>query len=307
MTILSPFFCADLCRQTSEQACGTASIGDVWLLLEYPAAWERKAVEESELPPDVKAFLFNTIKTIPRARILLIKSDRVRRGDFTFYVVRSSERAPITIKFALDSYDKLTELDIATIAAGDAGSRGEIVSRPLYLICTHGRRDKCCAKFGYPLYKALSGLKEETVWQSSHVGGDRFAANLVCLPHGLFYAHVSEAGGRKIIGEYGAGRVVLDKYRGRTCYSHPVQAAEFFIRKETGIMGVDDLRHVGSERLDAKSWRVEFRHLLNGVLFEVEIRTRVSEFQNYITCDASEQKSVPEFVLYMFRASREIG
>lgn len=297
----SPFFCSDLSRDACEQAFGTASIGDVWLLLEYPLAWERKAVEASSLSANVKAFLVNVIKTTPRARVLLIKTDRLHTTGLTFYVVRSSEHEPFTVKFQLRDYEELTELDIASVANGAVTAGGEIITSPLFLVCTHGRRDKCCAKLGYPLYKALHDSNKDSVWQSSHVGGDRFAANLVCLPHGLFYAHVTETTGQRIIEEYQAGRIVLGKYRGRVCYSHPVQAAEFFVRCETGLVGVDDLRHVATMRMDERSWRIRFDHAKTEAIYEADVKVRMSDFQNYITCDAAEAKPVHQFVLDQLR------
>lgn len=301
MIIQSPFFCSDLSREASEQASGTASIGGVWLVLEYPLAWERKAVEDSALSANVKAFLGNAIKTLPRARVLLIKSDRLRATGLSFFVVRSSERSPFAVKFQLRDYQQLTKLDIKSIAEGEVAFGGEIISDPLFLVCTHGRRDKCCAKFGYPLYKALHASNDGLVWQSSHVGGDRFAANLVCLPHGLFYAHVTEASGQRIISEYRAGRLVLDKFRGRACYSHPAQAAEYFVRCDSGMTGVDDLRYLATERLGEKSWQIRFAQTMTGAIYVADVNARMSRFQNYITCDAIEEKPVHEFVLDKLR------
>jgi hypothetical protein len=303
----SKFFCSNLSRDASEQTFGTASIGNVWLLLEYPLAWERKAVEDSALSSTVKSFLSSVIKTLPRARVLLIKTDRLHTTGITFYVVRSREHSPFTVRFQLTDYDQLTELDIPSIAAGKVSAGGEVVNEPMFLVCTHGRRDKCCAKFGYPLYKALHATTKEPVWQSSHVGGDRFAANLVCLPHGLFYAHVTERAGQHIVEEYREGRIVLDKYRGRACYSHPVQAAEFFIRCETGILGVDELRYVGTEKTDDKGWRIRFEHAKTDTTYEADVKTRLSDFQNYITCDAVEEKDVHQFVLDQLRVECKVG
>ena len=298
----SRFFCADLSRAVSESVFGTASTGDVWLLLEYPLAWERKAVEESALPASVKEFLRIIVKTKPRTRVLLIKSDRLRTRELTFYVVNTSETAPLIAKFGLRDYEQLTEFDITSIASGNVPSSGEIIQSPLFLVCTHGRRDKCCAKFGYPLFKSLYASNEGLVWQSSHLGGDRFAANLVCLPHGLFYAHVTEADGQKIMEEYTAGRVVLNKYRGRACYSHPVQAAEFFVRRETEITGIDDLRFVASQRVDKTTWRIRFVQRESKREYEIVVKTSISEFRTYITCASDEERPVQQFVMENLRA-----
>ncbi|MBV9209080.1 MAG: hypothetical protein JOZ52_00550 [Acidobacteria bacterium] len=294
------FYCSDLSRKAAETTFGTASIGDVWLLIEYPFAWEPHAVAESALASHVKAFINQTLKSVPRSRVLFIKRDRSPESGITCFIARTRESEPFIFKFQLSSYDELTRLDIASLVAGEAGA-AEVITEPLFLVCTHGRRDKCCAKFGYPLYKTLRAQTNENMWQSSHVGGDRFAANLVCLPHGLFYAHVAEESGRKVMSEYRAGRLVLEKYRGRACYSHPAQAAEYFIRTETGLTGVNALRHTRTQHVERNHWRVRFIHQPEEKIYEADVRVRMSEFQSLITCHATEEKAVPQFVLNSLR------
>jgi hypothetical protein len=291
------FYCSDLSRKAVETTFGTASIGDVWLLIEYPFAWEPHAVEESALAPHIKAFIKQTLKTVPRSRVLFIKRDRSPESGITCFIASTRESAPFIFKSQLSSYEELTRLDIASLAAGNSSAEAEAITDPLFLICTHGRRDKCCAKFGYPLYKSLRAATHENMWQSSHVGGDRFAANLVCLPHGLFYAHVTADAGQKVMTEYRAGRLVLDKYRGRACYSHPAQAAEFFIRAETGLTGIDALRYASSEHVERNHWRVRFTYQPDEKIYEADVSVRMSEFQSLITCHATEEKAVPQFVL----------
>jgi hypothetical protein len=138
------------------------------------------------------------------------------------------------------------------------------------------------------------------VWQSSHVGGDRFAANLVCFPHGLFYAHLTEETGRLAAEEYAAGRLVLDKYRGRACYAHQAQAAEFFTRAATGLVGLDELRFQSSERTGERSWRVRFHG--GGTVYEAEVSRHLSDFHNQLTCHAADPTRVPQFALDNFHA-----
>ena len=297
-----PFFCSELSRRAEEQTFGTASTGAVWLLLEYAGVWGAKVLEGSALAPEVKDFFRRTLDGVPRSRLLFIKRGRAGGETVSFFVVRPRERAPFSVRFELDSYARLTELDIARAAAGDPAAGGTVTRDPLFLVCTHGRRDKCCAKFGMPVYRALRECEpaRPQVWQSSHVGGDRFAANLVCFPHGLFYAHMTEETGRRAAEEYAAGRLVLDKYRGRACYSNQAQAAEFFTRQETGLAGLDDLRFQSSERTSERSWRVRFAGA--AALYESEVTCLPSSFQNPITCHAAEPRPVPQFVLERFRA-----
>ena len=49
------------------------------------------------------------------------------------------------------------------------------VHGPVVVVCTHGRRDVCCAERGRPLAAATALEHPGAVWESTHVGGDRFA------------------------------------------------------------------------------------------------------------------------------------
>ncbi|MCA1594656.1 MAG: hypothetical protein LC754_18905 [Acidobacteria bacterium] len=296
-----PFFCSELSRNASEKTFGTASVGEVWLLVEYTLAWRPRALDESVLSPKIKRHVSRLLKSIPRSRVLFIKQGRDCGTDIRLFVVRSRERSPFVVEFSLDSYEQLMEVDIAAAAAGTPGAGGEVTNEPLFLVCTHGRRDKCCAKFGFPLYRSLREKIGGAVWQSSHIGGDRFAANLVCFPHGLFYAHMTEASSAAIIREYGERRLVLDKYRGRACYANPVQAAEFFIRAESGLAGLDELRFLKRERLSETNWRVQFVETGGGSIHEAQVVSRPSSFQHRITCHAATETSVPQFELESYR------
>jgi hypothetical protein len=295
------FYCSELSRTASEKTYGTASTGDLWLLVEYPFAWGPKALHDSILSPQLKAHLNGIIKSRPHTRLLFIKQDRACRTHINFFIVRSRERNPFIVNFQLSNYHELLEIDVAAAAQGRVLAGGSLTKEPLLLVCTHGRRDKCCAKFGYPLFKYLRREAGDSVWQSSHVGGDRFAANLICFPHGLFYAHVTEESGKEILGAYGTGRLLLEKYRGRACYASHVQAAEFFVRSESGINGIEELRVLSSGRLDEKSWLVKFFAPHEERVYEVQVASRLSEFQNFVTCHASTESSVLQYSLASYQ------
>ena len=298
-----PFYCSLLSREDGEHVYGTASVGDVWLLVEYPSVWGTKALESSALPAEVKAHLDALTRTIPRSRLLFVKQGRACLDTFRFFVVRARERDPSATRFDLASYEQLLDVDVPAAAAGRAAAGGVETRDPLFLVCTHSRRDKCCAKFGFPIYKSLREYAGDAVWQSSHLGGDRFAANLVCFPHGLFYARVNEASGPLILDEYRAGRVHLESYRGRACYPHPVQAAEYFIRRESGLVGVEDLRLAEAERAGEAARLVTFEEAAGGARHEALVTWRESEFRNFITCRSHEQRSVPQYALAGYRVT----
>jgi hypothetical protein len=296
------FFCSELSRRSAENTFGTASIGAVWFLLEYPHGWGRHAFEDSALSGTVKNFLRETLASIKHSRLLFIKTDRGRRdARMNLFVVRCREREPFIVRFQIKEYEDLRALDLAAVARGRDLQGGELTGEPLHLVCTHGRRDKCCAKFGIPVYNSLRECEGESVWQSSHVGGDRFAANVVCFPHGLFYAHTTEESARRVISEYRAGRIMLDKFRGRACYLGFTQAAEFFARTESGLTDLDALRFRSSAPEGPTAWRVRFVEEGAGRMHELLVASRTSEFQNFITCHAEEARPVPQFVLEDYR------
>ena len=300
---LSSYYCSELSRRSKESSAGTASTGAVWLLLEYPHGWGRRAFEESALSDAARALFADALARIRHSRLLFIKTDRGRRQEaMNLFVVRCRERSPFAVRLGLRNYDDVTRYDLAAVASGRDAQGGEVVRGPLFLVCTHGRRDKCCAKFGVPLYNALREYAGESVWQSSHVGGDRFAGNLVCFPHGLFYAHADEAAGRRVVDAYRSGRVPLEGFRGRACYSHFVQAAELFVRAEAGLGGVEDLRFVSGEPEGDGLWRVRFSEGAAGPVHEARVCRRDSDFRNPITCHAPEPRRVPQFTLEEYAA-----
>ncbi|HEX8459571.1 MAG TPA: sucrase ferredoxin [Pyrinomonadaceae bacterium] len=308
------FYCSELARASREHSFGTASVGLIWLLVEYREAWGAHALADSALSAQLKRHLENLCRSIPRMRLLFIKQERANARPLRCFVVRCRELAPTVEQFELNTYEDLLQLDQAALVEDASHAGGARVNAPLYLVCTHGKRDKCCAKFGYALYKSLRATDADgdgigaNVWQSSHVGGDRFAANLVCFPHGLFYAHVTAEAGGRIIEAYERGQLLLEGYRGRACYSYPVQAAEFFIRTETYLNALGALRYRRHERTADNLWRVTFVETqaatgASAKVHEAEIAARPSEFHNYITCQSTEERPVIQYSMENYRVT----
>lgn len=295
------FYCSALSSEVSEQPFGTASTADAWLLLEYSSAWEARAFQESQLTRAVKAHVKKALQAVPRSRLLFIKRERETRGHLSLFTVRSTETDASIARVKLTGYEQLLNVNLAGILAGEQAAGGELWERPLFLVCTHGKRDKCCAKFGYALYKSLRADAGDDVWQSSHVGGDRFAANLICFPHGFFYAHVTADAGRQIVSQYNQQTVSLNNYRGRCCYPSPIQAAEFFLRSESGLSGINDVRFLDYVPITGNRWLVRFLSPQGGQTYEVYLKSQLSEFKNPLTCQAREEKQVVQYSLSDYR------
>jgi hypothetical protein len=164
----------------------------------------------------------------------------------TCFAARSGPGTPWVETATLDTIGEALELDL------DALGRGERIElepheRALFLVCTHGRRDVCCAERGRPLAGALSRAYPDETWESTHIGGDRFAGNLLAFPHGLYFGRVRPEHAAEVAKTYLDGRLALEHLRGRSCYPFAVQAAEIALREREGLDGIDD---VAPERAD---------------------------------------------------------
>ena len=109
--------------------------------------------------------------------------------------------------------DPAALLDASTcppLAFPDPPGIGEPGPPALHLVCTNGRHDPCCADLGRPVVRALVAARAPDVWECSHIGGDRFAANLVCLPDGVYYGRVDPDGAPGLVADHRAG---LDRPR----------------------------------------------------------------------------------------------
>ena len=257
----SRVFCSELSEANGEPLAATASRIDHWLLVEYRGVWARDEIGRSLLAPAVKAHLRAQLDRLERSRLLFVRRpERRGRRDVAVFYGRTSERDFWLRSLTLGSHEELLDLDLAAELAGRAAPAGDRVDHPVLVVCTHGKRDPCCARRGRPLYDGLREAADEGwVWQSTHVGGDRFAGNLVCFPEGVYYGRVTRVGAFAVLDDHLAGRIDLDHYRGRCCHSFAVQAAEREVRTRSGVREIDGVTVEGVERAGPEAWSVSVR------------------------------------------------
>jgi hypothetical protein len=263
----------------------TASRVDTWILLEYRGLWSHDAVDGSTLSSELKSFLRAERARLPHARVLFVRGGDRRRDGLVAFVARSSPDGGELRRLEVDRHDELIGLDLLTAGAP--------VEHPLFLVCTHGKHDRCCAKYGRPLYDAVrEQVDEGWVWQSTHVGGDRFAGNLVALPDGVYYGRVGPSEAWPVLEASLAGRVYLPCYRGRSCHGFAAQAAELGVREQTGLLGVSEVqvRSIGRE---GEGWRAEVEAA--GTVYDVDVRREEGE-ATHLTCSTAALKRPKHYV-----------
>lgn len=298
MTDITELACALASREADEPMFGTAKPTAVWLLLEFEGRWQPEALDDSDLPEPVKTRLQTYRDSIPQTRVLLIRQKpRVAPPGIAFYVGLGREHDPALYEFRLDDYADLLALDIPTIVAGDPTYDMHRCADPLLLVCTHGRRDRCCARYGVAVYDRIAAERGAVVWQASHVGGHRFAANVIALPHGLYYGRVEPDRVPALLAAQRAGAMALDMLRGRACYPQVVQAAEYFLRAESGVVALDAYRLVSAEWGDPDRWIVRFAARATGAVHTLVIAEDRGGVQAYASCGDAEPSPFARYTL----------
>ena len=249
--------CATGSAARGEPLMATASRVRSWILLEQPGAWGPDALTQSGLDAAVAAAL------AARCRRHQVRPLLIRRPGFArpgrrrqCYLAHSGDRRSWVRGLSVEDPAELLALDWSVLASDRAPVLGETPSAPVSLVCTNGRHDRCCAVYGRPLARALVAAGVPEVWECSHIGGDRFAANLVCLPEGVYFGRVGPDEGPAVVADYRRGLLTLDRYRGRSSYPPLVQAAEMFVRQGSGTRELDGLvllraEQTGDHTLDA--------------------------------------------------------
>lgn len=213
-----------------------------WLLVEHPGPWPGDGLPD-DLPPEAAA-VFDAA-TGAGIRPQLIRRVSGRRRDASTVIVASCRPGARWIeRRTVTDLRLLVDLDVASLADGEPPRFGALAADPVVLVCTHGRRDVCCARLGRPLAVVLDAQLPGLVWETTHVGGDRFAPNVVALPDGSYHGSVTTAEVPVLAAALTSRQVLLPRLRGWAGQPTAAQAADHFLRQHTGASDVDAVRVV---------------------------------------------------------------
>jgi hypothetical protein len=284
--------CSAASLSRDEPQLGTASTVRSFLLVEHPGPWGVEALRDARMSEEVKRGLRERA-TRHRVRVLLIRRHRgaargERRRVFAAY---ADPHSPWLETTSVDTEDALLGLDFDALGRGVSPGM-DAVSRSVLCVCTHGRHDSCCAERGRPVAAALHASHPDDTWEVSHIGGDRFAGNVLVLPEGLYYGRVPADGASALAERHFDGRLDLDLLRGRSGLPFAAQVAEVALRRrleETrdGAVRVTEVERSGEET----SVRLES----SGAAYDVRVRCGQSSAEHQLTCRALRANPVPEY------------
>jgi len=270
--------CSARSEELNEPMIGSVEQRVRWLLVEDRSPWGTDAVKDvlgADFARDAKA---------RGVRVMLV---RRREGDPSADAVRRVMLVETAVrKMAIRTVADLSELTVDAVAEAPVAEFGAAMTDPIFLVCTNGKRDACCALRGRALVTALAADHAERVWECTHLGGHRFAGNLVCLPDGIVYGRVGPADGSPLADAFLEGRLDPSFLRGRSAWPAPAQVAEQVLRQRLALDGLLDVR-LGGVKLDADRAAVTLS-TPDGVGHRFDLVAERPEPPRAISCRADE-------------------
>ncbi|MFI6857560.1 sucrase ferredoxin [Streptomyces sp. NPDC050416] len=271
--------CSSVSRDSDEPVSGTAATARTWLLLEQPGPWGAKALTSSHLDPALGRALEAAAKDTG-VRIALIRRPG-RHADQRMPATRrvyAAHTVPGNVWLhgaTTSDPGQLLDLDFAALGRGDHGTFDAVLGGrphegdPLALVCTNGKRDRCCALLGRPLAAELAASGVEGVWEVTHLGGHRFSPTALVLPYGYAYGRAEAHTLKEVLHGAREGRIVVEGCRGSSAWERPGQAAELAVRTTTGEYAAEALSVVRTAGA-APRWEVTVVHA-DGRRWQVEV------------------------------------
>jgi hypothetical protein len=281
--------CSFAADARGDPLAGTAAHARGFLLIESPGAWGQNALSESRLDPEIVAVVAARAAGLSYRVLLIKRPGRVRELAQRHWAVVDSTSGAEGVTWGTYGSDE----ELLDIRFGERQEAGDL--SPIYLVCTHGRHDACCALRGRAVAARLAEQRPDFVWECSHIGGDRFAPNVLVLPEGLYYGRVEPSRSSDIVAAHERSEVVVDLLRGRAVFRPVVQAAQNFARVANSCLAIADLEPLGSRPGANGDVSVDLSHA--GRTMTVTVRATVGETAGLLTCRATHPLHPPTFAL----------
>lgn len=242
--------CSDAARDRGDPMVGTAPRVDRWLLVEHPGPWAIDALAGSGIAAGVQATLRAAAADVTGRIALVRRPDRRARTPSRSWLVVDSVAGTVVAGRWRHAEDLLGAVPALT------GEPATPAHQLLLLVCTHGRHDTCCAVRGRPVAGALAQRWPEATWECSHVGGDRFAPNVVVLPDGYYYGGLDPVSAVEVVDAHVSGAVDATYLRGTTQEHQVAQAAVAAVHARSGHLPAGSVRSTEVVGDGERRWRV---------------------------------------------------
>lgn len=277
MTIATQAFSCSAASATDDEAlAGTAPTETDLLFVEVPGPWAARAVAEGRFAENVRTHLSG----LDGVRVQLVRRPLGRREPGVRVFAADLAGTPRVTTTVLDHLEQVVDLTATDL---------EPYAGPLWLVCTNGRRDVCCARTGRPVAAALGERWPDATWETTHLGGHRFAGTLLALPSGITLGRLDPATALEDCSAVAEGRLPTQRVRGRAGLPGRAQVADLHVRDALDLPWLDD---VVVEGVAGDTVRLRAR----GAAYDVTVTETRGEPRRQ-SCAGLDTKAAPVFTV----------
>jgi len=224
--------CSQHAQTVGEDPIGTAGTYEEYFLLEVPLPWLGNPWASKGTPEGLKDH-FEELEEAGRsfrAMAIVAEEEHSKEGHRTFIHYRLGQSdAPYFQRRAYQIPEEHLFTTVFDVSTGrpEKAAVYEIDEPNIreFFVCTHGSRDQCCGKKGFPIYQALKDAGHK-VWRISHTGGHRFAPTCIDFPTGHYWAWLTQEMALHIAKRTAAPKDLEKHYRGWSTLLPLCQVAE---------------------------------------------------------------------------------
>jgi hypothetical protein len=240
-----------------EDPIGSAVVNEHYVVMELPMPWPADAWHTPQLPAGVREAGRIAQENGLDVRSLAIVPDAQYSQEGYTRLFHFHRPEGFFANFAKQEFVLPTEL-VADLLAALYGGPDALSPFETYrqdtghiremLVCTHGTRDACCGKFGYPLYDALrhhyapASEGRLRAWRVSHLGGHRFSPTLLDFPGGYYWGRLNAQSVATIMTHDRTPDSLRMNYRGWAGLDALSQVAEREVLEHVGWPWLDYLK-----------------------------------------------------------------
>lgn len=221
-------YCCEVSAEHNETMLGSAPEVTIWIVVEYRETWSSHVSNENKLDAATQSWISSSLEDCLAAgykpRLQFIRRNRRDTGPLSLFVADGRHLK----RQHFENYDELSAISVLDF-------NGDSVAEQQYFVCTNGQRDRCCGRFGWKAWERLVERVGDRAWQTTHLGGHRFAPNILTLPQGILYGRVFEESVEEFVDCVENGSVPRGFVRGRSSYPKMVQWCEFQVPSEVQV------------------------------------------------------------------------
>lgn len=210
----SEFECSNFTRLTKENMICSAPTPAIHIAIEFSLPWHSVPAQTANFPKPFLLFNNLLIKKKLEFGINYFSHNLFLIDNFTrvFLFQKNGDEFSDYQKYEFLFPNQKLEEAMLLLIAFITGENKHVLQWQIQdfkntkelFVCVHGERDQCCGKYGFALFQEFETLINNRndknnfrVWQSSHLGGHRFAPTFFEAPsmrwYGLFEAKKIES------------------------------------------------------------------------------------------------------------------